>query len=371
MRNLQSITGEDPITLAPLDDKARRRSNVAPGYTLPFTAASLEAGVTLETLLSLPVPVFAYATQLTIHGRLPEMEKPIGKSGGYKNLIPNKNGTLGVLWSAVDAGKKTSLVEALRFHNRDHRDHPWSANVSSTGTLIFRRVPTIPDGRAAIAALPTGLYGSAGIFRCRITGQLYVDVSIGAIAESSLPAVIHHFAPGWTLEKLQARLHQEREESERKQAEFNAAYQLERQANRRKYEHLLRLATAHLTPFYDWKPAPGKYIFIADTYPSPALKIRTIEKRGGRLCAINKEGKGKVIDADSILKLAAKGLIWKHEETHLAALQAAFKAESTVARASCPEPQNPPTSVPPERSPAPTPAPSPAPSPARSALTLF
>jgi hypothetical protein len=68
---LETIDKEGAALLMPQDEKARRRSNTAPNGKPGITAEELGQGVTLEQLQSLPVPVLAYQTQITIHGQFP------------------------------------------------------------------------------------------------------------------------------------------------------------------------------------------------------------------------------------------------------------------------------------------------------------
>jgi hypothetical protein len=68
---LETIDKEGAALLMPQDEKARRRANTAPNGKPGITAEELGQGVTLEQLQSLPVPVLAYQTQITIHGQFP------------------------------------------------------------------------------------------------------------------------------------------------------------------------------------------------------------------------------------------------------------------------------------------------------------
>jgi hypothetical protein len=80
-----------------------------------ITTETLEAieanGVTLEQLNDLGVPVCKYKTQITLHGVFPELNA--GRVGGYKCLVRNLNGSLGVRYIAVDHAKKHAVYSAL------------------------------------------------------------------------------------------------------------------------------------------------------------------------------------------------------------------------------------------------------------------
>jgi len=73
-----------------------------------------EKGITSEQLKELHVPVFKYKTQITIHGLFPEIGA--GRIGGYKFLIRNQNGSLGVKYNAVDHAKKERIYSYLHHH---------------------------------------------------------------------------------------------------------------------------------------------------------------------------------------------------------------------------------------------------------------
>lgn len=68
-------------------------------------------GITSEGLEKLGVPYFVYKTQITLHGNFDKLKNPY--SFGYKNLIVNKNGSLGVKYNAIDEAKRKELAKML------------------------------------------------------------------------------------------------------------------------------------------------------------------------------------------------------------------------------------------------------------------
>lgn len=72
-------------------------------------------GITSELLDKFPFPIFKYRTQITLHGKF-DKSIPItyNSTGGYKNLIVNKNQSLGVRYSAIDIHKKKLIGRILR-----------------------------------------------------------------------------------------------------------------------------------------------------------------------------------------------------------------------------------------------------------------
>ena len=310
---LEPIADAPRITLAPRDDKARRRSNTAPGQAIPLTAEDLAAGVPLETLLALPVPVLTYAGQVTIHGTL--KASPRGTVSGYADLTLNGNGTLGVRWTAIDAQKKAALVECLR---RARTVTPWRASTSSKGLTVSREVATVAEGREALASLPPGVYGSACLMRCVMSGTIYADVSIGAIAETSLWQVIHHFAPGFdNPAALDAARAEERHEQEQRDNEraMRQAVLMDELAQAR--ETLRQQLASTAAPVMQWKPAIGSWRYVTPGSASfpPRVRVLTLTRRGACWCspAPADGGKAKAYSPEylqTITEAAAKGFLF-------------------------------------------------------------
>lgn len=69
-------------------------------------------GVTSEQLISMGVPYFTYFTQITLHGIFDGLKTSY--SFGYKNLILNKNKSLGVKYTAIDESKRKELAKMLK-----------------------------------------------------------------------------------------------------------------------------------------------------------------------------------------------------------------------------------------------------------------
>ena len=69
--------------------------------------------MTLEALQDIGVPVLRYSTQITIHGLIPAFNDA-KRVGGYRNLIRNGNGSVGVKYGAIDAAKKDLIARSAR-----------------------------------------------------------------------------------------------------------------------------------------------------------------------------------------------------------------------------------------------------------------
>ena len=288
---LEPIDKNGAALLMPQDEKARRRANTAPNGKPGITAEELAQGVTLEQLQSLPVPVLAYQTQITIHGQFPPVS-PL--CGGYHLLTRNANGSLGVRYAGIDAGKKKVMANALRVGGST-----WGALLDSRGLTLQRRVDSVQEGREILAAIPSGIYGGAGLFRCVMTGWLYAVVNVGAIRAADLWNVIGYFAAGMTAETLQRK--EAEIEAERLEREAKAkAERLEREAKSQDILETLRKKL--VTEGAETLPetfTPGKgdvfRVLFMRFDGRPALVTYTLAKRGSLLCIVRDGEKGRKV----------------------------------------------------------------------------
>jgi hypothetical protein len=303
-----------PLVLVPRDTKARRRSNVAAAKVIPLTLATLQAGVTLEELQALPVPVLAYSGQVTVHGTLPPdfAGKVLPLVNGYSHLTRNGNGSLGVKYGAIDGEKKKTLQTAIYYARRsDRAAAPWMASMNSQGLELMRTVQDPAQGRAVLQALATvpGVYGQACLMRCVLSGTVYAIASIGAIEAAHLWQVIGHFANGMTESGLAAMIQAEKDEREANES----ARQIAREAaakvasEARETVRLQCLADGWQPVAPDWKPANGDTVKrITPGNASPARPVLlTFAKRGPRVCLIDSAGKGHALDATRLALYAA------------------------------------------------------------------
>ena len=72
-------------------------------------------GLTYERLVEMQkdVPIYHYLTQITVHGIF-DNDLSIYGIGGYKNLIINKNKSLGIRYNAIDYKKKYELSKLIK-----------------------------------------------------------------------------------------------------------------------------------------------------------------------------------------------------------------------------------------------------------------
>ncbi len=166
------------------DDKARRVSNVS-RKTANITADEIENGVSIEALEALNVPVLKYTTQVTIHGKLPAFSES-ARPGGYKSIVKNGNGSVGVRYAAIDASKKNTIVEA----SRASEDRKYHASMNSTGLQVAARFEEKADCIAAYKAFPRDLFAGSVVAGAGMFGDYYVIAEIGAIYSKDLWAFI-------------------------------------------------------------------------------------------------------------------------------------------------------------------------------------
>jgi hypothetical protein len=158
-----------------MDTKARRRSNVSESVA-NITAAEIEQGVSLERLETIGVPVLRYSTQVTIHGILPDFEEG-ARQAGYKSVVKNGNGSVGIKYGAIDAEKKRRLYELSRDVRKD-----WLGSLTAAGLVVSNRYENRDACLAALRSFPRDLicgYVEAG--RAVYSGDYYVVATIGAI----------------------------------------------------------------------------------------------------------------------------------------------------------------------------------------------
>ena len=209
------------------DEKARRRINVS-GAVANITAREIEnEGVTLERLESIGVPVFRYSTQITIHGTLPDYTG--GAVLGYKSITPNGNGTLGVKFCAIDAGKKKLLEDILSTVKTG-----WHLVRNSTDCELSRCCPEKETCVTTLKTIPTDLfYGSRYGVACPFgSGRYWACANIGAIPVENFWKIVATLGgpeneEEWIVIKTSR---------DKKRADERAAYEAQRKIERAKEE---------------------------------------------------------------------------------------------------------------------------------------
>ena len=91
-----------------------KKSNHGSAKIAQATVDSIEVGtITSAQIADLARihPVYKYRTCLTIHGHWPTVDRE--RIGRYKNIHQNQNGSLEVLWTAIDLDAKRTIAAAL------------------------------------------------------------------------------------------------------------------------------------------------------------------------------------------------------------------------------------------------------------------
>jgi len=86
----------------------------------------------IEDIEKMGVPIFKYGTQITIHGKFEGVATSY--IGMYKNLILNKNKSLGVKYNAIDREKKNEVEKRLKSLG-------WFTKRDSQGDEIMKMSP--------------------------------------------------------------------------------------------------------------------------------------------------------------------------------------------------------------------------------------
>ena len=160
----------------------------------------IEEGVTLEQLNEMQkdgYPIFKYATQITIHGKFPEMGNHY--IHGYKNLIQNKNKSVGIKYNAIDEDKRQFIAERLvplgfRYH-RDSSDISFEKTWKLKGyhgndLSIYEQDAKALKEAKELASFIDGRYffGSKHLWTAELWGVKYLVLSlrVGAIYQKDI-----------------------------------------------------------------------------------------------------------------------------------------------------------------------------------------
>ena len=281
------------------DTKARRVLNTAPDKDAGITLAEIEQGVTIERLEALNVPVYQYSTQITIHGIFKDIPDDL-RVCGYKSVILNGNGSLGVRYVAIDGAKKKTLERVARIAD----DNAWNVNIDSQGCeayKIFHTTDHVNDKKRAIEcynSTPDNLY----IGGKRAVGLLYggyaVILSIGAIYNSNLWLLIKELTG--ISSQLEADNIEHTQEVERaaRWAEREAEYKIERERAAQREAEL----RAELEPQYNWITNPEMGIFYKLSFNREGIaeyaKVE-FKKRGKQLLRRSSWGCATLEDAQN------------------------------------------------------------------------
>lgn len=186
----------------------------------------IESGITLEDLdeiRSSGLDIFAYQTQITIHGLFPDLG--VNYFGGYKCLFQNKNKSIGVRWSAIDYEKlKYIYDECVNYGFKTHR--------SSSEHYIYKSkyvnnkeelMETAKEFNRIAANIDTSLfYGNISIYAAKTMFGVVCrfDIGINAIYQKNIETIIEQITGANIEQREQLKADKERQrEAQRKQWE--------------------------------------------------------------------------------------------------------------------------------------------------------
>ena len=166
------------------DQKARRRVNVS-NERANISAERLERGVTIEELEEIGVPVYRYETQVTIHGKLPNID--LKRINGYKSLMLNGNGSIGVRYVAIDAEKKRFIKKACTALKSNFR-----GSFNSKGFTLFTSASDKESILRAYQSFPRDLIHGSIYAGALMYGGFGLFVEVGSVGAENMEALLVH-----------------------------------------------------------------------------------------------------------------------------------------------------------------------------------
>ena len=297
------------------DKVARRRTNTSKKVA-NITATQIEEGVTLETLMELNVPVYRYQTQLTIHGKMPSLTTQ--RVAGYKSLVENGNGTIGVRYNAIDAQKKDILTRC--YSNTTNTPY---VNTNSTGTTLQKVYEDRKSCLEGLAKIPNVFIGQKYAGQ-DIYGRWFMIVEFLAIPEDNLWFFIekvYGLKSIDELEKLELARHQKREAEKLERIAYQAEQRMIAESKLGDFIQDVKEG-GYNTANIDWKGSGTYYVVRMDYVGVIRPMTFTLGKVGGK--GQTKYQLGDTFDDSKsstglmknffkkrMLKLENKGLVFK------------------------------------------------------------
>jgi hypothetical protein len=131
------------------------------------------------------MPIFRYRGQLTLHGIFESENKSI-TIGGYKNIIVNGNGSIGVKYNAIDYDKKETLGCMLyHFGYHFHRDSQSEYYIKSF--CPSEGVEVLKEGVKEYQSINIEKYlAIKNLLKDNLSGRIYIVIYVHAILESDV-----------------------------------------------------------------------------------------------------------------------------------------------------------------------------------------
>jgi hypothetical protein len=151
-------------------------------------------GVTIEQIETLfKDRVFIYKTQITLHGLFEGYFNGIY----YKNMILNKNKSLGVKYTAIDFKKKQILRDVFQTYSRTYNKQAYE-RFDSTGLSLDLALDYNEDNKKKAIEILNNIdhfigTKKAGVYRCFIENKIYIKVFLSAIYEKNIFKFVESF----------------------------------------------------------------------------------------------------------------------------------------------------------------------------------
>lgn len=194
-------------------------------FTVDFLNKIEKEGLTYEQLLELEsnVPIFKYFTQITVHGIF-DTEITVYGVGGYKNLIINKNKSLGIRYNAIDYRKKLTLAKLVAATSKIGYVRNSTENYFS---FVSRNAA---ETKEVFDRINTDLFlGTKQMFKFNYFGTwfYYCKIDVNALPLENINAIAENFT-GETIATITETIAADLAASEKRSLELNAKWDIEK-----------------------------------------------------------------------------------------------------------------------------------------------
>lgn len=262
---------------------SKHKINVAPYKVNSDFINEIESnGITSEMLESFDYPIFKYKTQITLHGIF-QTNNGSFYTGGYKNIIVNKNKSIGIRYSAIDIEKKRLIGRILRLENSK-----FNFEINSTETIIYTYLQ-LNENNIELAKNIYNLISDKNYIGFK---QLYISKSMFGnyiVFKLHLNAIYEKNLYSFISELLQKEYSEQTylEIKEKKELEHKAYMEKIEQENQIRKENKLKEYESFKTQFFNNNKvrfiktfAEGRYLFIK---LESEIGLLHIFKKRGRL----------------------------------------------------------------------------------------
>lgn len=233
-------------------------------------------GVTYEMLNTLNLPIFRYQTQITIHGIFDDRLNNIYGIGGYKNIIVNKNKSLGIRYNAIDYTKKIELSKLVCMGNVGY----YRSSTENYFSLVSRDKTTATEFYNKI---DTSLFiGDKKLYTLNFYGLFYYVciVNINAFPIENFNAIAENITSK-SIDELKSIRQQKLDEQARKQREWNDKYEAEKKAKLEALQPTIKEIESKESFTFDETKKDSVFIHVDATSSFKPIKIyKYIGKRG-------------------------------------------------------------------------------------------